>query len=92
MDVILVRMACTREGCSACLGPAQVNLLSSVKRFPTDAMLLSSLLAAERQAYFRTFVLASVAGIFSLFPLIFTPAGGFASFRLGLLTDALTPI
>jgi len=49
-------------------------------------------LAAERQAYFRTFVLASVAGIFSLFPLIFTPAGGFASFRLGLLTDALTPI
>ncbi|KAK7470760.1 glycosyl transferase [Stygiomarasmius scandens] len=32
-----------------------------------------SLLAAERQAYFRTFVLASVAGIFSLFPLIFTP-------------------
>ena len=34
-----------------------------------------SLLAAERQAYFRTFVLASVAGVFSLFPLIFTPAG-----------------
>ncbi|KAL0582036.1 glycosyl transferase [Marasmius crinis-equi] len=32
-----------------------------------------SLLAAERQAYFRTFVLASVAGIFSLFPLLFTP-------------------
>ncbi|KAG6902293.1 hypothetical protein C0995_001903 [Termitomyces sp. Mi166 len=33
-----------------------------------------SLLAAERQAYFRTFILASIAGIFSLFPLIFTPA------------------
>lgn len=32
-----------------------------------------SLLAAERQAYFRTFVMASVAGIFSLFPLLFTP-------------------
>ncbi|EDR12360.1 glucosyltransferase [Laccaria bicolor S238N-H82] len=32
-----------------------------------------SLLAAERQAYFRTFVIASVAGIFSLFPLLFTP-------------------
>lgn len=32
-----------------------------------------SLLAAERHAYFRTFVLASVAGVFSLFPLIFTP-------------------
>ncbi|KAG6855087.1 hypothetical protein C0991_006016 [Blastosporella zonata] len=34
-----------------------------------------SLLAAERHAYFRTFIIASVAGIFSLFPLIFTPAG-----------------
>ncbi|TFL05788.1 glucosyltransferase [Pterulicium gracile] len=33
-----------------------------------------SLLAAERQAYFRTFMLASIAGIYSLFPLIFTPA------------------
>ncbi|CAK5262749.1 unnamed protein product [Mycena citricolor] len=32
-----------------------------------------SLLAAERHAYFRTFVIASVAGVFSLFPLIFTP-------------------
>lgn len=36
-----------------------------------------SLLAAERQAYFRTFVIASVAGIFSLFPLLFTPTGLF---------------
>ncbi len=34
-----------------------------------------SLLAAERQAYFRTFLLASVAGVFSLFPLIFNPTG-----------------
>ncbi|KAF9006492.1 glucosyltransferase [Cyathus striatus] len=33
-----------------------------------------SLLAAERQAYFRTFMIASIAGVFSLFPLIFTPA------------------
>ncbi|RDB22878.1 Dolichyl pyrophosphate Glc1Man9GlcNAc2 alpha-1,3-glucosyltransferase [Hypsizygus marmoreus] len=33
-----------------------------------------SLLAAERQAYFRTFILASIAGVFSLFPLLFTPA------------------
>ncbi|KAF9452438.1 glycosyltransferase family 57 protein [Macrolepiota fuliginosa MF-IS2] len=32
-----------------------------------------SLLAAERHAYFRTFILCSVAGIFGLFPLIFTP-------------------
>ncbi|KAG7449254.1 glycosyltransferase family 57 protein [Guyanagaster necrorhizus] len=33
-----------------------------------------SLLAAERQAYFRTFIIATVSGIFSLFPLLFTPA------------------
>ncbi|KAJ7283761.1 glucosyltransferase [Mycena rebaudengoi] len=32
-----------------------------------------SLLAAERHAYFRTFIIVSVAGVFSLFPLIFTP-------------------
>ncbi|KAF8895921.1 glycosyltransferase family 57 protein [Mucidula mucida] len=36
-----------------------------------------SLLAAERQAYFRTFIIASVSGIFSLFPLLFTPAESF---------------
>jgi alpha-1,3-glucosyltransferase len=34
-----------------------------------------SLLAAESDAHLRTFVLASVAGIYSLFPLLFTPAG-----------------
>ncbi|KIY67436.1 glycosyltransferase family 57 protein [Cylindrobasidium torrendii FP15055 ss-10] len=33
-----------------------------------------SLLAAERQAYFRTYMICSIAGIFSLFPLLFTPA------------------
>jgi len=33
-----------------------------------------SLLAAENYAYFRTFVLASTAGVASLFPLLFTPA------------------
>ncbi|CAL1701392.1 unnamed protein product [Somion occarium] len=33
-----------------------------------------SLLAAENNAFFRTFMIASVAGIFSLFPLLFTPA------------------
>ena len=35
----------------------------------------SSLLAGENHALFRTFVIASVAGIYSLFPLLFTPAG-----------------
>ncbi|EJF61315.1 glucosyltransferase [Dichomitus squalens LYAD-421 SS1] len=33
-----------------------------------------SLLAAEDNEHFRTFEIASVAGIFSLFPLLFTPA------------------
>ncbi|KAJ3490073.1 hypothetical protein NLI96_g1691 [Meripilus lineatus] len=33
-----------------------------------------SLLAAESHAYFRTFMIASVAGVYSLFPLLFTPA------------------
>ncbi|RPD67057.1 glycosyltransferase family 57 protein [Lentinus tigrinus ALCF2SS1-6] len=33
-----------------------------------------SLLAAESNAYFRTFEIASIAGIYSLFPLLFTPA------------------
>ncbi|KAF8631520.1 hypothetical protein AX15_002280 [Amanita polypyramis BW_CC] len=36
-----------------------------------------SLLAMERHAYFRTFIIASVAGVFSLFPLLFTPAESF---------------
>lgn len=40
-----------------------------------------SLLAAERHAYFRTFTIASVAGVVSLYPLLFTPAGKL--FRLG---------
>ncbi|KAI0284964.1 glycosyltransferase family 57 protein [Russula aff. rugulosa BPL654] len=33
-----------------------------------------SLLAAENHAYFRTFMIASTAGVVSLFPLLFTPA------------------
>ncbi|KAI5119891.1 hypothetical protein M0805_003695 [Coniferiporia weirii] len=33
-----------------------------------------SLLAADNHALFRTFVIASVSGIYSLFPLLFTPA------------------
>ncbi|KAI0693783.1 glucosyltransferase [Cytidiella melzeri] len=44
-----------------------------------------SLLAAENNAYFRTFTLASVAGIFSLFPLLFTPAESFIKIAYSLL-------
>lgn len=42
-----------------------------------DLSSTASLLAAENNEYFRTFEIASVAGIFSLFPLLFTPAGMF---------------
>lgn len=37
--------------------------------------MIYSLLAAENYAYFRTFMIASTAGVASLFPLLFTPAG-----------------
>ena len=37
-----------------------------------------SLLAGDSHALFRTYLLASVAGIYGLFPLLFTPAGEIA--------------
>ncbi|KAF7790905.1 hypothetical protein EIP86_001863 [Pleurotus ostreatoroseus] len=43
-----------------------------------------SLLAAENQAFFRTFTVASVAGVFSLFPLLFTPAETFVKIAYSL--------
>ena len=53
-----------------------------------------SLLAADNHAYFRTFVIASIAGIYSLFPLLFTPAGESHFYsRIFLLTGVTeTPI
>ncbi|KAI0091921.1 glycosyltransferase family 57 protein [Irpex rosettiformis] len=44
-----------------------------------------SLVAVENNAYFRTFTLASVAGVFSLFPLLFTPAETFIKIIYSLL-------
>jgi hypothetical protein len=44
-----------------------------------------SLLAAENYAYFRTFMIASTAGVVSLFPLLFTPAGMLALFNVCLV-------
>jgi alpha-1,3-glucosyltransferase len=41
---------------------------------------IHSLLAADNHLTFRTFVIASVAGIYSLFPLLFTPAGRIKSY------------
>jgi alpha-1,3-glucosyltransferase len=53
-----------------------------------------SLLAADNHAYFRTFTIASIAGIYSLFPLLFTPAGESRFYcRIFLLTSVTeTPI
>jgi len=49
-----------------------------------------SLLAADNHAYFRTFMIASVAGVFSLFPLLFTPAETFVKVVYSTLWAVLT--
>ncbi|KAI0729352.1 glycosyltransferase family 57 protein [Fomitopsis betulina] len=49
-----------------------------------------SLLAADNHAYFRTFMIASVAGVFSLFPLLFTPAETLVKVFYSSLWAALT--
>lgn len=68
-----VWLACARKGHFISAGSTQVPISSSHGSIYTERCY--SLLAAENHAYFRTFVLASVAGIYSLFPLLFTPAG-----------------
>ncbi|KAG5648694.1 hypothetical protein DXG03_000040 [Asterophora parasitica] len=56
------------------VGDTIFAVLPTIKPIHTFVItILFHLLAAERHAYFRTFLIASVAGIFSLFPLIFTP-------------------
>jgi len=52
-----------------------------------------SLVASESYAHFRTFVIASVSGIFSLFPLLFTPTEAGVELLYTLLWGiALIPI
>lgn len=48
-----------------------------------------SLLAPESYAYFRTFTIASAAGVFSLFPLLFTPAEIFVEVLCSILWATL---
>ncbi|KDQ21075.1 glycosyltransferase family 57 protein [Botryobasidium botryosum FD-172 SS1] len=48
-----------------------------------------SLIAAENYAHYRTFVIASVAGIYSLFPLLFTPAESFFKVVYSLIWGAV---
>lgn len=73
LDVLFVWVACARKSSAPDSHTSEV-------RFSIDVFLVIdsgffSLLAAERQAYFRTFIIATVAGVYSLFPLIFTPFG-----------------
>ncbi|EGN91843.1 glycosyltransferase family 57 protein [Serpula lacrymans var. lacrymans S7.3] len=49
-----------------------------------------SLLATSSHAYCRTFVIASVAGVYSLFPLLFTPAEAFVKLSYALLWGFFT--
>jgi hypothetical protein len=72
---------CMRRLCCSSLCRSGAFFLSLAPSFDsTDNVIRAcSLLAAESYALYRTFVLASVAGIFSLFPLLFTPLG--ASFH-----------
>ena len=57
--------------------PLAMHVTPFVTYAYSRATLLNSLLASENHAMFRTFMIASVAGIYSLFPLLFTPAGTF---------------
>ena len=77
---IHVRLACARESYPLGSRPTQVGILSldSLNSLMTLFVLLvffHSLVANENHAFFRTYVIASVAGIYSLFPLLFTAAG-----------------
>lgn len=49
-----------------------------------------SLIATDSHQHFRTFTIASVAGIFSLFPLLFTPAGKISHSRMHRLVNVMT--
>jgi alpha-1,3-glucosyltransferase len=71
---ISIWVARPRESRAFSPGPAQVSTCLHTDD-TIGSLSVISLLAAERQAYFRTFILTSVAGIFSLFPLLFTPGG-----------------
>lgn len=78
LRIVYVRVACTRESHPPRSCPSEVcqpELLTRVKLLIFLPLSLHSLLAAENQAFFRTFVIASIAGVYSLFPLLFTPAG-----------------
>lgn len=77
LDVFPVWMARTWKSGSPRPHTSQVQF--NLKWFLLCLTSQFSLLAAERQAYFRTYIIASVAGVYSLFPLIFTPAGSLFS-------------
>ena len=73
IHVLHVRVARPRE--SRFVGPHTTEVCPPGPSRIIDDLLAGSLLAAENHAYFRTYLIASVAGIYSLFPLLFTPTG-----------------
>ena len=73
IHILHVRMARPREG--HFIGPRTTEVCPTCFARFTGDQVADSLLAAENHAYFRTYLIASVAGIYSLFPLLFTPAG-----------------
>jgi alpha-1,3-glucosyltransferase len=73
--VLPIWLACTRESYLASANSSQVLPFMELAFIIDLTAPMSSLLAAESNAYFRTFVITTVAGVFSLFPLLFTPAG-----------------
>lgn len=103
MGIFYIRLACPRKGHS--LGARSVKVkqmishsrpyaaLATQARLDNDRLLSYSLLAAESNAHLRTFILASSAGIMSLFPLLFTPSGLYfrCSQILLFTTDSISP-
>jgi hypothetical protein len=73
--VVYVWLACTRESHLVGSRSSEVWYLLPFKQPSSLLKNIISLLATENHAYFRTFTVASIAGIYSLFPLLFTPAG-----------------
>ena len=72
LRIFHVRLACSRKGGPLDPCPAEVIYTFC---FLTGLTLRYSLLAGDSHALFRTYLIVSVAGIYGLFPLLFTSAG-----------------
>jgi hypothetical protein len=71
--ILHVRLACSRKGSPSYTGPPEVRV--STARHLRGLVTPYSLLAADSHALYRTYLIVTVAGVYGLFPLLFTPAG-----------------